>query len=451
MTDRQIDAFKNKLFEAARNRGFTDYEIYYSGGASFSIKVFDGEIREYKNSLSAGLSFRGTYKGKMGYAFTERVDDEVIPFLIENAAQNAEIIEDPDVEDLYAGSPSYPEVKTWDESLGRFMPEEKISRALKMEKAALEYDRRVEAMDYCMLGTGEQKRYIANSLGLNVSADENSAYAYAWPRVRGDDGQVKTNGESWVGKEFNRFDPDALGKKAAEKALAILGAKSVPTGAYKIIFDGNAMEGLLSVFSKLFSAENVQKGFSLLKNKIGKTIAADAVSLRDDPLLDGLPGSASFDDEGVAAKNKAVIEKGVLKTYLHNRKTAKKDGVEPTGNGFKASFKTPVGIVPANFYIAPGDKSQNDLLTLMDRGLLICGLEGLHSGADSVSGNFSVSAEGFLIENGKALHPVEQITVAGNFLTLLKDITAVGNDLEFKGPISSPSVLVRELSVAGRE
>ena len=186
-----------------------------------------------------------------------------------------------------------------------------------------------------------------------------------------------------------------------------------------------------------------------MKGRLGGKIAADIVSIRDDPLLDQLPGSAVFDGEGVAARNKTIVENGVFKTFLHNRKTAKKDGVEPTGNGFKASFKTAVGIAPSNFYIAAGDKSREELIAGMGDGLIITNLEGLHSGANSVSGDFSLSAEGFLVRGGKTVRAVEQSTIAGNFFSLLRDIGAAAADLEFKGNVSSPSVLIRELSVAG--
>jgi PmbA protein len=165
MTQSKIQQFKDKLFAAAKQKGFTDCEIYYVNGSSFSVKVFEGELREYKNAGDAGLSFRGTWKGNMGYAFTERIGDDTIPFLLDNAAENAEIIEDADVEDLYAGSASYPDVKLYDESLEKVTPEEKIALALTMEKAARDYDKRVAAVDYCGVETGDYERYIANSLG----------------------------------------------------------------------------------------------------------------------------------------------------------------------------------------------------------------------------------------------------------------------------------------------
>ncbi|MDR3275988.1 MAG: TldD/PmbA family protein [Treponema sp.] len=445
-----IEGFKEKLFKAAREKGFADYELYYVKGSSFSVDIFEGEVKEYTNAGESGLSFRGTWKGKMGYAFSERLGDDVIPFLLDNAAGNAEIIEDPDLEELFAGSPAYPGVKTWDEGLAMVPAADKIATALSLEKAAKERDPRVQSVDYCQLTTGEGERYIANSRGLHLAEKSNGAGMYAFARVQGEDGQVKMGGDSWQGKDLAAYDAAALGRRAADIALSCLGAESVPTGQYRVTFSRDAMEALLGTFAGVFSAESVQKGFSLLKGKTGEKIAGDCVSIRDDPLLDQKPGSAGFDSEGVAAKNKAVVENGVLKTYLHNRKTARKDGVEPTGNGFKASFKASLGISPTNFYIVPSEKTLEALLAEMGGGLIITGLEGLHSGANPVSGDFSLSAEGFLVEAGKKGRAVEQIVVAGNFFTLLKDILAVGNDARFESRVSSPCVYVRQLSVAGQ-
>ncbi|MDR1399901.1 MAG: TldD/PmbA family protein [Treponema sp.] len=446
----EFELFKEKLFVAALDKGFKDCEVFYSSGTALNLKVFDGELREYKNAGNAGLSFRGTYRnGKMGYAYTERLGEDIIPFLVENAAQNAEIIEDTDIEELFAGSSSYPQVKTWDESLAKLPVADKITIALKVESAARAADPRVKGVDWCGLATNEGEIRIANSLGLNLCKRENFAGVWSTPRVQGDDGQVKQQGDFWNGKDLALFDPTAFGRCTAECALSHLGAKSVSTGKYAIIFTGTAMSDLLDCFWSVFSAEQAQKGFSLLKGKIGTQVGSAALSIRDDPLLDQLPGSGAFDCEGVATKNKVIIENGVFRTFLHNRKTARKDGVEPTGNASKRSFKSSVAIGPRNLYIIPSAKTQAELLAEMSEGLLIDSLAGLHSGANPVSGDFSVSAEGYEVHGGKKGRAVEQITLASNFFMLLQDVVGVAADLEFKGNVSSPSVWVRELSVSG--
>ncbi|MCL2286171.1 MAG: TldD/PmbA family protein, partial [Firmicutes bacterium] len=160
-----------------------------------------------------------------------------------------------------------------------------------------------------------------------------------------------------------------------------------------------------------------------------------------------------FDAEGVATQNKAIIENGVLKTLLYNTKSAEKDGVKSTGNASKAGFGGAIGTGTTNYYLVPGEKSYDELVQGLEKGVIITEMAGLHSGVNAVSGDFSVSAEGYFVENGKIVKPVEQITVAGNFYELLKNIETVGSDLRFhslgSGGIGMPSVLVNGLSIAG--
>ena len=161
--------------------------------------------------------------------------------------------------------------------------------------------------------------------------------------------------------------------------------------------------------------------------------------------------STPFDDEGVATFKKELVSNGTLKTLLHNLKTANKDKVKSTGNGFKASYSSPVSVEPTNLYIKKGDLSLESLMENINEGIVITDFAGLHSGANSITGDFSLAAKGFYIKDGKREYPVEQITVAGNFFDLLKNIKLIGNDLKFPiSSIGSPSVIVEGLSIAGK-
>ena len=212
------------------------------------------------------------------------------------------------------------------------------------------------------------------------------------------------------------------------------------------------MVSLLSTFSGIFNADSAQKGLSLLKNREGDMIASPIVTIVDDPLLENGMASTPFDDEGVATFKKEVVLNGKLITLLHNLKTANKAGVKTTGNGIKSSYSSPISIYPTNFYIEKGDKSLDEIIKDIDEGLMVTSFAGLHSGANSVTGDFSLAAKGFYIKEGKKVFPVEQITVAGNYFDLLKDIEAIGEDLEFPmSSIGSPSVVIKELSVAGKD
>lgn len=170
----------------------------------------------------------------------------------------------------------------------------------------------------------------------------------------------------------------------------------------------------------------------------------------DDPLLKGGLATCPFDDEGVASRTKAVIENGKLTTLLHNLKTARKAGVQSTGNASKAGYTAPIEVSPSNFFFKPGEKTLDEMMADIGNGLVITEVSGLHAGANVVSGDFSLLAQGYTVVDGKKGAPVERVTVAGNFFDLLKNIRAVGSDLIFPGsPFGSPSVDIGEITVAG--
>ena len=242
-----------------------------------------------------------------------------------------------------------------------------------------------------------------------------------------------------------------IAREAVDKTLFMLDAAPVPSGTYRAVFAPEVMVSFLSTFSGVFSAENAQQGMSLLAGKEGQTVAAPCVTLTDDPLRAGGWASCPFDGEGVACFKKNVLENGVLKTLLHNLKTAKKAGVRTTGNASRAGYAAPVGVAPTNFYFAPGALSPDALCAQMGDGLVILDVSGLHAGANPISGDFSLIAKGYVVKDGKKASAVNQITVAGNFYQLLQNIRAFGDDLTFpNGGIGSPSADVGEISVAGK-
>lgn len=441
--------FLEKVLAYGKKEGFAECEVFYRGGKSFEVLVLEGEVANYENSRQEGLSFRGNLNGRTGYAYTEQLTEAAIPYLVETAKENAALLSPEDMEELYEGEESYPHLEGINEELEQLQVEEKIAAAMRMEQAALAGAEEVASLDYCALGTGLAELAIKNTKGLDVSFAKNFATAYVSAIAKKGE-ETKTGSYFWKDQDWKGFDPEVTGREAAIRAAAHLGASSVPSGKYDVVLDGRAMVALLGAFAGIFFAENVQKGFSLLKEKTGAKIASEKVTLRDDALLQGGYASIPFDSEGVSGKNKAVIETGVLKTLLYNRKTAKKDGVKSTGNGFKAGLTGSVKTGCTNFYLEKGEISREDLFRQMGNGLFITSLMGLHAGTNAVSGDFSLSAEGFRVEDGKIGTPVEQITIAGNFYHLLEMVEELADDLYFgSGGIGSPSILIRGLDIAG--
>lgn len=441
-----------KIFQRGKEIGLKDMEVYYSAGSSLSLKVFQKELDTYNLSESEGLSLRGIYNGKMGYSYTEKVDESSIEQLVKDVAENATIIDSEDEEIIFEGSKEYKKVNSFNPSLSNISEEDKIEFVKSLEEEALKSDTRIASVEACVYGDGYGETIMSNTKGLYLQDKNNIAYTYiAVVAKEGED--IKTGMAYRTGNDFNIFNAKEIAKEAVGEAISLLGAKSVKSGDYGVIIRNSAAADLLEAFTGIFSAEAVQKNLSLLKGKLNERIASDKFTLIDDPYMTGGLASKSFDGEGVACKYKKVVDKGVLKTYFHNLKTAKKDGVETTGNASKGSYKASINISPSNFYVEKGERSLDDMIAHMDRGILITELQGLHSGLNSVSGDFSLAALGYLIEGGKITRPVEQITVAGNYFEMLKNIEETGSDLKFGLPgesyIGSPSIKIKKLSVAG--
>lgn len=445
----ELNKFVDELFNKAKNIGFNECEVYYVDRESLSIGIYKGEVEKYNLNNSYGLSFRGKINDKIGYSYTEILDEEAIEMLIRSAKESALSVESEDVQFIYEGDKEYKDVSTYYPALENIEADKLINIALGMEKEAKELSDKVTSFGGCAVSYSSGDYGIINTKGLNLKNKSNILTAYVVPILTIGDKMYDGCGYV-VAKSLDEVDVNKIAKQGIEEALSKVDGKSVKSGNYPIIIKNEAMVSLLSTFSGVFSADAAQKGLSLLKDKEGQIIASSKVSLIDNPhLKDGL-ATVGFDDEGVATKQTYLIKDGKLETLLHNLKTANKAGVSSTGNGFKGSYASPISISPTNLYIEPGCMDFDKIVSSIDKGLIIYDFAGLHSGANSITGDFSLAAKGFYIEGGKKTFPVEQITIAGNFFDMLKNIEEVANDLLFPmSSVGSPSVKVSGLSVAG--
>ena len=445
-----MDQFTQLLLNEAKNAGIEAAEIYLASSDSFRAMCQQDQINNYTVNSTQGLSLRGIYQGKMGYAATEAFDESAVAQLVEAVKESAELTEDEDEQEIYQGDASYPQVENYQPALDLVDENRKMNFILDVEKKAKEKDARIVQLTYNMISTQSGKTQILNSYGLNLTHKDNMAVAVA--SVMAKEGEKVSTGSAFiVDRDFEKLNADQIASEAVEEAIFMLKAAPVPSGTYRAIIHAKCMPDLLGVFSGVFSAESAQKGMSLLAGKEGEMIASEVVTLLDDPLLPGGLASHPFDSEGVATSTKAVIENGKLTTLLHNLKTAKKAGVKTTGNAAKGGYAGAVSVSPSNFYIKPGEKTLDELMADMKDGLVITEVSGLHAGANPISGDFSLIAQGYTVKDGKKDAAVEQITVAGNFYQLLKNIRVVGSDLCFPGSsVGSPSVDVGEVAVAGK-
>lgn len=437
--------FAVRAMEYAQKIGCASSELFYANGESFEVNANGGEIDRYSVSREAGVSVRVSIGGREGYAYTERIDDP--ERLVDHAADNARCNESMDDHPMQTRQ-TYRKVERQDSALKNLSESERIALAKRLEQACLALDPRVKRVVYCTAGYDSGSVVMENSLGLHAERTTDSSYIYVMPSV--EDGlELQTGFAFFMGTEAANVE--ACAKEAVEDALGKLGASPVDSGCYRVLLKPYAVCDLLSAFASMFSADAAQKGLSLLANKEGESIASEIVTIWDDPFDPVAP--RAFDGEGTPCVKKAVIERGVLKTLLHNLKTAKKAGTESTGNASRSSAAAAVGVSPTVFRVEPGKAGYEELLKQLGSGLVISELEGIHAGVDAVSGDFSLKAAGFLVENGALVRPVSNITIAGNFVSMMKDVSAVGSDLRFGMPqggyFGSPSILVSGLTVAG--
>lgn len=445
------NTFIKALFDdAARRDGAA--EVCLEASSSFEAEVKNGEVVHYNVSDGFGLGYRILKDGRCGSASTQVLDDEALALLKDGAFENAALSESDDERFMYPGDPEYPALNLYNPAVEALSAAEKIDMARALEKLTLSQDPRVTQVEDCAVFSTVGERVLKNTLGLDVSCKSAILGGYVVAVAR-DGEQVNTGMKIFVTMDPKDVDLEAVAKTAAQEAVNGLGGTPVKSGKYRVLLRNRAAASLLSTFSGIFSADNAQKGLSKLKGREGEQIAADCVTVLDDPHRPGSASSAPFDGEGVATTPKAVIESGRLNTLLHNLKTANKQKVRTTANAARSSYASPVGIAPSNFHFAPSEHDFEEMLKLTGDGLYITELQGMHAGANAITGDFSLAAKGFRVENGKLAAPVSRVTVAGSFYRLLNDIEAVGSDLEFLSPgqscFGSPALLVSELSVAG--
>jgi len=449
-----IKEFKKLIFKNASHAGIENYELYHISSHEFECSINKGEIQSYKDAENGGASFKALKNGKAGYSYTEDYNEEEAKRIVTDALENLALIDSDDREVIGTSKVKIDNWEDYDRSFDKISAKEKIAETKLLEEKILKKDERIVMVPYCFTTDMYNKIYFANSNGVEYGYKNGGGGMYA--------GAMATNGkQNKFGMDFSfstnpkQIDIEALASSVADKSVGLLDAKSIKSGKYPVILNYNVLGSILGLLVQMLSAENVQKGYSLLKNKLGEKIFSDKITITDKRFYKNSIFSRPADSQGILTKDKEIISGGVLTTYLHSLKTALKDGVEPTGNAFRSSYKGTETILPVNMDFKAGDMSLEGLFEIMQSGLYITGVQGMHSGANPVSGEFSLSAEGFKIEDGKKAYPVEQITLSGNLMKMLQTVQEIGSDKQMAMVMShgmyTPSVLIKEMDVAGSE
>jgi PmbA protein len=329
---------------------------------------------------------------------------------------------------------------------------ERIEWARRAEAAALAADPRITNSDGGSFDAATGRKVLANSRGFVGSYRSSYAGVSVAPLAMDANGAMQRDGWWSSARRLNDLEsPEAVGKEAARRTLRRLGARRVQTQRVPIVFAPEVARSLLGSVFEAASGDAVWRGASFLAGRLGEPIAAPSLTIVDDntmllPSGAGGFGSSPFDGEGLPSRRTVVVEAGVLRAYLLNTYSARKLGLKSTHNASRGLAGTP-GIGCGNLYLEPGTQTPEEILAAIPAGLYVTGLMGF--GVNVVTGDYSRGATGLWIENGQLTHAVEEVTVAGNLAEMLKNVTAIGSDLEFRGAVASPTLRIDGMTIAG--
>ncbi len=443
---------KQAIQRACEELKVDKYDIFYMENAGTSADALFHDINNFSAESRAGICFRAVVNGKLGQASTEAMSPEEAYRIVESAVQNAGLMENEEEAMIRPAGDAYEETET----LHTKAPEaaEMIEAALRIQEGLYKADPRICDGTESGLSFDTLKIAVTNSEGVDLSFETD--YTTVFMEAMAESGEEKYMDWSVKAVDFADMDAEELIRETVDNTVSRIGEDSCDTGNYTLVFSQAMTATMLATFFTAFNGEAANQKMSRFGESIGTVVASPLVTVIDDPFLSGSRIHLPFDAEGCATKKKSVIEAGTLKTLLYDMKSAKKAGVESTGNGLKASYAAPVSVMPTNFYMLPGDAgTEEEVYKKVGNGILITALNGLHAGANPVTGDFSLSSAGYLIEDGRKGRPVKNFTISGNFYQWLKDISMVGSEVKVRSPrglttFSAPCVVVPDMPVAGK-
>ncbi|MGH9632772.1 MAG: TldD/PmbA family protein [Bryobacteraceae bacterium] len=448
--DNNLEELAAHVIRLAREKGASGAECTISEGEEFSVNVRLGEVETLTEAGSRGAGLRVLAGRHAGSAYTSDLTREGLRFMVESALELAKIT----TEDPHAGLPEPEELgaiegdlQIYSSTVADLPTAFKIEQATQAEAAALALDKRISNSEGASFDTNLGRHVFANSSGFAGSYRTSSCSMSAVPVAREGESMER---DYWftLARTAERLDkPEDLGRKAAERALRRLGARKVPTQRVPIVFEPRTARSLLDNIFQAVSGDSIYRRESFLAGKLGEKVGSEKLNVIDDGTMPGLFGSSPFDDEGVPSRRTGVIAKGVLGSYLLNTYTARKLGMKTTGNAARGLTGN-ASVGHGNFYLENGEDAPEDIIKSVRNGFYVTELMGF--GVNIVTGDYSRGAAGLWIENGELAYPVSEVTIAGTLQEMLAAIEKVGSDLEFRGSVAAPTILIGEMMVSGQ-
>jgi PmbA protein len=450
VTSTDLKELASDIVARAMKGGASAAECVVREGDEFSTLVRLGQVETLKESGSRSIGVRVFFGQRAANTHSSDFSRDGLDRMLKSALELAKITS----EDPYGGIPEASQLGSISGNLDLYhqdvysLPgEQRIDYARRAEKAALDFDSRLKNSDGGSFDAATGHKVLANSHGFVGEYSRSYCSVAAVPIAQSEDGAMQRDYWFSVARTLQLLEsPEQVGRVAAERTLRRLGSRKVKTAQVPIVFDPLVAASILEHIFEGVNGDSVYRGASFLAGKLGQKIAGEHVTVIDDGTIAGGFGTSPFDGEGVPTRRTVVVENGVLKSYLLNTYTAKKLGLQTTGNASRGLAGTP-GIGPGNYFLQPGVKTPKEIIAGISNGLYVT--EFLGHGVNLVTGDYSRGASGLWISGGELAFPVEEITVAGNLKELFFNISEIGDDLEFRGAVAAPTIRIDGLTVGG--
>ncbi len=443
-----LDLCRAALFRAEEGE---QAEAYASESRHTEVKARKGEVDSLTRAESRGVGVRVFVEGRLGYAWAADPDLDEAAALLVAARESAGYASPDEANVLPEAAEAEPLPGLFREGQADLDPERKVRLALDLERSAVSSDPAVTKVEEVMYGDAVSRAAVASTRGVESAYERTDCWCVVSALAERDD-EVQTGFSFRLAREVDELAWEEAAEEAARRGTRLLGSRKPATERLPVVLDPWAGASFLGVLARALSAEEVQKGRSLLADLMGQRVGSQAVTLIDDGRLLYGPAAAPVDDEGVPTTRTAIVDGGTLRSFLHNTTTARRGGASSTGNASRPSYRGVPGVAPSNLFLEPGEDDPESILRKAGRGVYVQDVKGVHSGANPISGEFSVGATGLRVEDGGLGEPLREMTIASTLPEVLQRIEAVGSDLRFfpgGGALGTPTVLVGEMTVAG--
>jgi len=440
-------AFAEEIVSEALARGAEQAEVFMKSFKNLSVDVKGQSVDSLTSSLSYGYSLRVIKGNRLGFSFATALDEK--DSVIRRAVESAEY-SDQD-ENLELPEPSGTAgVEVFDPAVADLKESDAIDLTMLLEKTAFATDSRVKKVRKASGSFTTAETVIVNS--KSVKAGYLSTSCSAQIMAVAEEGQESQTGWDYSGSRFlSDVSFEKTGKTAAERSVQLLGSRTITGSRTNVLLDNSVMVDFLGIFASSLSSEALQKGKSLLRDKLGKEIISPRLNIIDSGLRPGKLGSRPVDDEGVCTSEKILVHKGVLQTFLYNTYTARKGNTRSSGNAVRGGFSSMPSVGITNLFIGPASEKyclvRKDIFAFLDKGLYIVDAMGVHT-ANTISGDFSLGVTGLWVEGGEIRFPVKEAVISGNILDFFNKVAAIGDDLIFYGNMGAPSIIISDVDIS---